>query len=195
MPRNPALEPSLSKPRLRRPRQPPRGSGGVRRCREPVSNRRALVVDRPIDIDVRSAVCGHRRNALSFLGNPQRQHHWAPMLITEQSLVETLDGRAGDRRRRCRLFIPHQAVFTPNKLLFSPCLVCGHPAECWPGEAGLDRLPCGRRQGERLSGAQTGALASGRVRHPASSTACPRACRRRSSGPGGGTDITPTKVA
>jgi hypothetical protein len=58
------------------------------------------------------------------------------MLITEQSLVETLDGRAGDLRRRCRLFIPHQAVFIPNQLLFSPRLVCSHPADRWPGEAG-----------------------------------------------------------
>ena len=51
------------------------------------------------------------------------------MLIAEQSLAETLDGRAGDRRRRCRLFIPDQAVFIPNKLLFSPCLVGSHPAD------------------------------------------------------------------
>src|ERR1700757_4090939 len=58
------------------------------------------------------------------------------MLITEQSLAETLDGRAGDPRRRCRLFIPHQAVFIPNQLLFSPRLVCRHPADRWPGEAG-----------------------------------------------------------
>jgi hypothetical protein len=40
------------------------------------------------------------------------------MLITEQSLAETLDGRGGDPRRRCRLFIPHQAVFIPEQLLF-----------------------------------------------------------------------------
>src|SRR5271156_168892 len=58
------------------------------------------------------------------------------MLITEQSLVETLDGRAGDPRRRCRLFIPHPAVFIPNQLLFSPRLVCSHPVYRWPGEAG-----------------------------------------------------------
>jgi hypothetical protein len=58
------------------------------------------------------------------------------MLITEQSLVERLDGRARDPRRRCRLFIPHQAVFIPNQLLFSPRLVCSHPADRWPGEAG-----------------------------------------------------------
>src|ERR1700728_3815151 len=58
------------------------------------------------------------------------------MLIAEQSLAETLDGRAGDPRRRCRLFIPHQAVFIPNQLLFSPRLVCSHPADPWPGEAG-----------------------------------------------------------
>jgi hypothetical protein len=51
------------------------------------------------------------------------------MLITEQSLAETLDGRADDRRRRCRLFIPHQAVFIPNKLLFSPRLVGSHPPD------------------------------------------------------------------
>ena len=51
------------------------------------------------------------------------------MLIAEQSLAETLDGGAGDRRRRCRLFIPHQAVFIPNKLLFSPRLVFSHPAD------------------------------------------------------------------
>jgi hypothetical protein len=51
------------------------------------------------------------------------------MLITEQSLAETLDGRADDRRRRCRLFIPHQAVFIPNKLLFSPRLVGSHPLD------------------------------------------------------------------
>jgi hypothetical protein len=41
------------------------------------------------------------------------------MLITEQSLAETLDGRAGDPRRRCRLFIPDQAVFIRDQLLFS----------------------------------------------------------------------------
>ncbi len=58
------------------------------------------------------------------------------MLITEQSLVETLDGRAGDPRRGCRLFIPHQAVFIPNQLLFSPRSVCSHPAGRSPGEAG-----------------------------------------------------------
>jgi hypothetical protein len=40
-------------------------------CHQLVSNRRVLVDDRLIDIDVRNAVCGHRRNALSFLGNPQ----------------------------------------------------------------------------------------------------------------------------
>jgi hypothetical protein len=51
------------------------------------------------------------------------------MLIAEQSLAETLDGRADDRRRRCRLFIPHQAVFIPNKLLFSPRLVFSHPPD------------------------------------------------------------------
>jgi hypothetical protein len=51
------------------------------------------------------------------------------MLIAEQSLAETLDGLAGDRRRRCRLFIPHQAVFIPNKLLFSPRLVGRHPPD------------------------------------------------------------------
>ena len=58
------------------------------------------------------------------------------MLITEQSLVETLDGRAGDRRRGCRLFIPHQAVFIPNQLVFSPRLFFSHPADRWRGEAG-----------------------------------------------------------
>jgi hypothetical protein len=41
------------------------------------------------------------------------------MLITEQSLAETLDGRAGDPRQRCRLFIPDQAVFIRDQLLFS----------------------------------------------------------------------------
>ena len=51
------------------------------------------------------------------------------MLISEQSLVETLDGRAGDRRRRSRLFIPHQAVFIPNKPLLNQRLVCSHPAD------------------------------------------------------------------
>jgi hypothetical protein len=90
----------------------------MRRCHQLVGDQRVLVVDPPIDIEVRSAVFGHRRNALSFLGNPQRQQHWAPMLITEQSLVETLDGRARDPGRRCRLFIPHQAVFTQGQLLF-----------------------------------------------------------------------------
>jgi hypothetical protein len=40
------------------------------------------------------------------------------MPITEQSLAETLDGGAGDPRRRCRLFIPDQAVFIPEQLLF-----------------------------------------------------------------------------
>jgi hypothetical protein len=50
-------------------RQPPHRGGGVRRCHELVSNWRVLN-DRPIDIDARNTVCGHRRNALSFLGNP-----------------------------------------------------------------------------------------------------------------------------
>ena len=67
------------------------------------------------------------------------------MLITEQSLVETLDGRAGDLRRRCRLFIPHQAVFIPNQLLFSPRLICSHPADRLPGRSGP---PCGPRKGD-----------------------------------------------
>jgi len=84
------------------------------------------------------------------------------MLITEQSLVETLDGRAGDPRRGCRLFIPHQAVFIPNQLLFSPRLVCSHPADRSPGEAGH---PAAGVKGSRWNGAQTGALASGRVGH------------------------------
>jgi hypothetical protein len=70
------------------------------------------------------------------------------MLITEKSLVETLDGRAGDPRRRCRLFIPHQAVFIPNQLLFSPRLVCSHPADRRPGEPGHHGLPCSRRKGD-----------------------------------------------
>ena len=56
------------------------------------------------------------------------------MLIAEQSLAETLDGRADDTRRRCRLFIPHQAVFIPNQLLFSPRLVCSHPADRCPAK-------------------------------------------------------------
>jgi hypothetical protein len=69
------------------------------------------------------------------------------MLITEQSLAETLDGRADDRRRRCRLFMPDQAVFIPNKLLFSPRLVCSHPPDrrdgaIRPPDATLSRL-CG----------------------------------------------------
>jgi hypothetical protein len=96
----------------------------VRRCHQLVSNRQVLVDDRPIDIDVRNAVCGQRRNALSFLGNPQPvtlsvNDIERPMLITEQSLAETLDGRARDPRRRCRLFITHQAVFIRDQLLFS----------------------------------------------------------------------------
>jgi hypothetical protein len=41
------------------------------------------------------------------------------MLITEQSLAETLDGSARDPRRRCRLFIPDQAVFIRDQLLFN----------------------------------------------------------------------------
>jgi hypothetical protein len=82
------------------------------------------------------------------------------MLITEQSLVETLDGRAGDHRRRCRQFIPHQAVFIPNQLLFSLRLVFSHPADRWRGEAGH---PAAGVKGN--TGAQTGALASGRVGH------------------------------
>jgi hypothetical protein len=49
------------------------------------------------------------------------------MLITEQSLAETLDGRARDPRRRCRLFIPHQAVFIRDQLLFSCRSVLRHP--------------------------------------------------------------------
>jgi hypothetical protein len=61
------------------------------------------------------------------------------VLITEQSLDETLDGRARDLRRRCRLFIPHQAVFIPNKLLFNPRLVCSHPADRSPGELHRNR--------------------------------------------------------
>jgi hypothetical protein len=52
---------------LHLPHHAPLGSGGVRRCHQLVS----LVDDRLIDIDVRNAVCGHRRNTLSFLGNPQ----------------------------------------------------------------------------------------------------------------------------
>jgi hypothetical protein len=40
---------------LRLPRRPPDGFGGARRCHELVSNRRILLDDRPIDIDVRSA--------------------------------------------------------------------------------------------------------------------------------------------
>lgn len=86
------------------------------------------------------------------------------MLIAEQSLDETLDGRAGDPRRRCRLFIPHQAVFIPNKLLFSPRLVCSHPAHRRPGEPGHHGLPCSRRKGDHGGmELQTGALASGPV--------------------------------
>jgi hypothetical protein len=41
------------------------------------------------------------------------------MLITEQLLAETLDGGARDPRRRCRLFIPDQAVFIRDQLLFN----------------------------------------------------------------------------
>ena len=48
------------------------------------------------------------------------------MLITEQSLAETLEGRASDPRRRSRLFIPGQAVFIRDQLLFSQCLVPGY---------------------------------------------------------------------
>jgi hypothetical protein len=51
------------------------------------------------------------------------------MLITEQSLVETLDGREAHLRRRRRLFIPHQAVFIPNQLLFTRRLVLSHQAD------------------------------------------------------------------
>ena len=48
------------------------------------------------------------------------------MLTTEQSLAETLDGRASDPRRRSRLFIPDQAVFIRDRLLFSQCSVPGN---------------------------------------------------------------------
>jgi hypothetical protein len=41
------------------------------------------------------------------------------MLITEQSLAETLEGRTRDPRRGRRLFIPDQAVFIRDQLLFS----------------------------------------------------------------------------
>jgi len=48
------------------------------------------------------------------------------MLIAEQSLAETLVGREDDSRRRCRVFIPREAVFTRNELLFTLHLFLGH---------------------------------------------------------------------
>jgi hypothetical protein len=75
------------------------------------------------------------------------------MLITEQSLAETLEGRASDPRRRCRLFIPDQAVFIRDQLLFSQCSVPGNRmaamtplSGCWcegdHGRAELEARRC-----------------------------------------------------
>jgi len=48
------------------------------------------------------------------------------MLITEQSLTQTLDGREGHPRRRRPVFIPQQKVFTRGEPLFTLRLFLGH---------------------------------------------------------------------
>ena len=48
------------------------------------------------------------------------------MLVTEESLAETLVGRGDDSRRGCRVFIPREAVFIRNELPFTLCLFLGH---------------------------------------------------------------------
>src|ERR1700739_2423090 len=75
------------------------------------------------------------------------------MLITEQSLVERLDGRAGDPRRRCRLFIPDQAVFIRDQPPFIQCWVYCHPDDSGPTERAAGS-PSRRRQvtGRRCAG-------------------------------------------
>jgi hypothetical protein len=130
------------------------------------------------------------------------------MLITEQSLVETLDGRAGDPRRGCRLFIPHQAVFIPNQLLFSPRLVCSHPAGRSPGEAGHPAagvkgitVEWSSNRSPRVRVVATGII-DGMPERALACAAGMAPCRRTASQPEGlppaqavGTDNTPTKVA
>jgi hypothetical protein len=75
------------------------------------------------------------------------------MLITKQSLVERLDGRAGDPRRRCRLFIPDQAVFIRDQPPFIQCWVYCHPDDSGPTERAAGS-PSRRRQltGRRCEG-------------------------------------------
>ena len=50
----------------------------------------------------------------------------ASMLITEQSLTATLDGREGHPRRRRRLFIRQLTVFIGKQLLFILRSSLGH---------------------------------------------------------------------
>jgi hypothetical protein len=55
--------------------------------------------------------------------------------IAERSLAATLDARAGDPRRRRRQFIPDQAVFIRDQLLFIQSSAFGHPVRIFIEES------------------------------------------------------------
>lgn len=73
------------------------------------------------------------------------------MLISERSLVENLDGAAGNKRRGCRLFIPQQRMFTRDQLLLAQCSATRYRVVAPP--ATTRPLVC---RGSLSSGARTG---------------------------------------